>query len=66
MVAVGAITYGLLLLDRGGFRPLELVIGGLVAAIGVCYLAELLIVPPNWGQAALGAVAATAGRMRGR
>jgi manganese transport protein len=56
MVAVGIITYALLLLDRGGFRPLELVIGGLVAAIGVCYLAELLIVPPSWGQAALGAV----------
>jgi manganese transport protein len=56
MVAVGIITYGLLLLDRGGFRPLELVIGGLVAAIGVCYLAELLIVPPSWHQAALGAV----------
>ena len=56
MVAVGFITYALLLLDRGGFRPLELVIGGLVAAIGVCYLAELAIVPPNWGQAALGAV----------
>jgi manganese transport protein len=56
MVVVGAITYGLLLLDRGGFRPLELVIGGLVAAIGACYLLELLIVPPSWHQAALGAV----------
>jgi manganese transport protein len=56
MVAVGVITYALLGLDRGGFRPLELVIGGLVAAIGLCYLAELLIVPPNWGQAAWGAV----------
>jgi manganese transport protein len=56
MVAVGIITYGLLLLDRGGFRPLELVIGGLVAVIGVCYLAELLIVPPNWHQAAAGMV----------
>src|SRR5450755_2453270 len=38
MLAVGVITYALLLLDRGGFRPLELVIGGLVAVIGVCYL----------------------------
>jgi manganese transport protein len=56
MVAVGVITTVLLLLDRGGFRPLELVIGGLVAAIGVCYLAELVIVPPNWHQAVLGAV----------
>ena len=56
MVAVGMITYGLLLLDRGGFRPLELVIGGLVAAIGVCYLAELLIAPPDWHAAIFGAV----------
>jgi manganese transport protein len=56
MVAVGIITYALLLLDRGGFRPLELVIGGLVACIGVCYVAELLIEPPSWHQAWLGAV----------
>jgi manganese transport protein len=56
MVATAIITYALLLLDRGGFRPLELVIGGLVAIIGVCYLAELFIDPPNWGQAIAGAV----------
>ena len=56
MAATAVITYGLLLLDRGGFRPLELVIGGLVAVIGVCYLAELFIAPPNWAQAAAGAV----------
>ena len=56
MVATGAITYALLLLDRGGFRPLELVIGGLVGVISVCYLAELVIVPPDWLAAARGAV----------
>lgn len=56
MVATGVITYALLLLDRGGFRPLELVIGGLVASIGVCYLLELIIAPPHWGRAALGMV----------
>jgi manganese transport protein len=55
MVAVGMITTAMLLLDRGGFRPLELAIGGLVALIGVCYLAELVIVPPNWHLALLGA-----------
>ena len=48
MAVTGVVTYGLLLLDRGGFRPLELVIGGLVAAVGLCYLIELFIVPPHW------------------
>jgi manganese transport protein len=56
MVVTGVATYGLLLLDRRGFRPLELVIGGLVAVIGACYLAELFIAPPQWGQALAGAV----------
>jgi manganese transport protein len=56
MVVTAAITYVLLRLDRGGFRPLELVIGGLVACIGVCYLAELFIAPPAWRQALGGAV----------
>ncbi len=55
MFVTGVVTYVLLLLDKGGFRPMELVIGGLVAAIGACYLAELFIAPPAWGQAAAGA-----------
>jgi manganese transport protein len=54
MVATGAVTYGLLLLEGRGFRPLELVIGGLVAAIGICYLIEIFIVPPNWAATAAG------------
>ena len=56
MVTTGVITYALLMLDQRGFRPLELVIGGLVAAIGACYVAEILIVPPHWRQALSGAV----------
>jgi manganese transport protein len=55
MVVVGALTFALLRLDSGGFRPLELVIGGMVGVIGACYLAELLIEPPAWGLAARGA-----------
>ena len=43
-------------LDRGGFRPMELFIGGLVAVIGLCYLAELLIAPVDWGLALTHAV----------
>jgi manganese transport protein len=54
MVATGAVTYGLLLLQGRGFRPLELVIGALVACIGICYLIEIFIVPPDWGKTAAG------------
>jgi manganese transport protein len=35
-----------------GFRPVELIIGGLVGVIGLCYLAEMLIAPVDWGAAA--------------
>jgi manganese transport protein len=56
MAVTGAVTYALLLLDRGGFRPLELVIGGLVMAVGLCYLLELFIVPPNWAGVLAGSV----------
>ncbi len=56
MAVTGVITYALLMLERGGFRPIELVIGGLVLAIGLCYLIELVIAPPDWGQAAWHAI----------
>lgn len=52
MVATGLITYAILLADRGGFRPLELIIGAMVAVIGACYLAELWIAPIDWWQVA--------------
>ncbi len=57
MVATGIVTYALLALDARGFRPLELVIGGLVAAIALCYLAEMFIVPVDWGSAAWHSIA---------
>jgi len=53
MVVTGIVTYGVLLFEGGGFRPVELVIGGLVAAISLCYLAEMFIAPVDWGSAAL-------------
>lgn len=56
MGITGGVTYALLTLERRGFRPIELVIGGLVLIIGVCYLLELLIAPPDWGAAALHSV----------
>ena len=56
MVVVGALTYAILALGRGGFRPLELTIGALVALIGLCYLAEMFIAPVDWRAAAVGTV----------
>jgi manganese transport protein len=45
-----------LLLDRQGFRPLELVIGALVGVIGACYVVELAVAPPDWWAASVGMV----------
>jgi len=56
MVVTGILTYAILMLQRVGFRPLELLIGGFVAVIGASYLIELAIAPPAWGSAALHAV----------
>jgi manganese transport protein len=56
MVVTGLITYGILLFERRGFRPVEMIIGALVAVIGICYLIEMFIAPVAWGQAALHSV----------
>jgi manganese transport protein len=52
MVATAVITYGLLMCDQFGFRPLELVIGAIVGLICICYLAEMFIAPIDWSAAA--------------
>ena len=49
MAAMGVLTLLLLGMQRHGFRPLEVMIASLVSVISVSYLAELLIVPANWG-----------------
>jgi manganese transport protein len=56
MVVTAIVTYGILTLDRRGFRPLELVIGALVAMIGLCYVIELFIAPVDWASAAFSLV----------
>ena len=56
MVITALVTYALLMFDRGGYRPMELIIGGLVGVIGVSYLIEMLIAPIDWSAAAAGAV----------
>ncbi len=56
-MAVTAIaTYGILVFERRGFRPMELIIGALIAVIGLCYLIEMFIAPVAWGDAAKGMV----------
>lgn len=54
MVVTGIIVYGILALERSGFRPIELVIGAFVAVIVLCYLIELFISPVDWSEAARG------------
>jgi manganese transport protein len=53
MVVTGIIVYVILMFERFGFRPVELIIGNLVAIIALCYLIEMFIAPVDWGSAAL-------------
>src|SRR3984957_15244594 len=45
-----AITWALLTFQSRGFRPIELIITCFVGIIGLAYLIELFIAPPEWGQ----------------
>ncbi len=56
LVVTGVVTSAILLLDKGGFRPIEIVIALLVAAIGLSYVRELAIAPPDWHAALAGSV----------
>ena len=53
MVITAIITYGLLMFEGFGFRPLELIIGSMVCVIGLCYLVEVFIAPVDWSAAAV-------------
>jgi manganese transport protein len=48
LLITGIATYAILLIQGAGFRPMEAVIGTFVSVIGVCYLIELVISPPDW------------------
>src|ERR1051326_8635894 len=43
-IVTGIVTYGILMSERFGFRPFELIIGALVGVIALCYLVETFIV----------------------
>jgi manganese transport protein len=51
LVITGVTTFLILELDKKGFRSLELVIAAFVALIGLSYLCELVISPPDWHAA---------------
>ncbi|MGU3540566.1 Nramp family divalent metal transporter [Methylobacterium sp. A54F] len=56
MVVTAIVTYAILILEQGGFRRMEIVIGAMVATIGLCYAIELFIAPIAWKEAATGLV----------
>jgi manganese transport protein len=47
------VTYGVLMFEGLGFRPIELIIGSMVSTIALCYVAELFITPVDWASAAV-------------
>jgi manganese transport protein len=51
LTVTGVVTFAILQLDKRGFRPLELMIAGLVGIIGLSYLCELVVAPPDWRAA---------------
>ena len=52
MTVTAVITYGILMFESRGFRPVELIISSLVAIIALCYLIEMFIAPVDWASAA--------------
>ena len=53
MAVTAVITYGVLMFEGYGFRPIELIIGSLVSIIALCYVIELFIAPVDWTSAAM-------------
>ena len=52
MIITAIVTYGVLMFESFGFRPIELIIGGMVSLIALCYLVEMFVVPVDWISAA--------------
>jgi manganese transport protein len=53
MAVTAVITYGILMFEGYGFRPIELIIGSMVSIIALCYVVELFIAPVDWTSAAM-------------
>lgn len=55
-ILTGVVTFLILGLQRYGFRPLEAVITSFVGIIALCYVVEMFLGRPDWGQMAYHAV----------
>jgi manganese transport protein len=55
-ILTGIATFVILGLERKGFRPLEAVISSLVGIVALCYVIEIVIAQPDWGQVLFHAV----------
>jgi manganese transport protein len=51
-ILTAILTFVILGLERYGFRPLEAVITAFVGVIALCYIVEIFLVKPDWGQIA--------------
>jgi manganese transport protein len=49
-ILTAIITFIILGLERYGFRPLEAVITAMIGVISICYLIEIILVKPVWGE----------------
>jgi manganese transport protein len=56
LLLTGAAIYAVLAWQGDGFRLIEILIAGFVGVIGLCYLIELIIAPPDWGSFAFHSV----------
>lgn len=56
MGITAVVTYLILIMERGGYRRMEMLIGAFVAVISLCYLAEVLIAPVEWAGVGAGLV----------
>jgi manganese transport protein len=53
MAVTAVVTFAVLALEKNGFRPIELTITAMVAMIGLSYVCELWISPPDWTEVAV-------------
>jgi manganese transport protein len=51
-ILTGITAFGILGLQRFGFRPMEAVIAAIVGVIGLCYVVELFYASPSYGSVA--------------
>lgn len=55
-ILMGLLTLVVLMLEHGGFRPLEALITALIGVIAVSYIIETILDKPDWGSLAYHAV----------